>query len=75
LPEGVTPREKIRAERDAFMKANKWNDAKSMWEPIGGAPRDIATISRADMQKETAAFMRTHRWDEATGAYVLSKGK
>ena len=74
LPEGVTPREKIRAERDAFLKANKWNEAKNMWEPVAGTPRDIATISRADMKKETAAFMRTHRWDEGKGAYVPSKG-
>ena len=31
-------------------------------------------LSRAEVQKETAAFMRTHQWDEGTATYML-KGK
>jgi hypothetical protein len=76
-PEGVKSRAEVRAERDKFIKANRWNDTKAQWEPIAGAPRDIATMSREEVRKETQAFMRSHRWDEATQAYVdrPAKGK
>ncbi|MCW5635963.1 MAG: hypothetical protein KIT17_21685 [Rubrivivax sp.] len=74
VPEGVTPRAKIRAERDAFLRANKWNEQTGTWEPLGAKTREVSKLSRADVQKETAAFMKTHYWDEALEAYVL-KGK
>jgi hypothetical protein len=74
VPEGVTPREKIRAERDAFLKANKWNEMSGQWEPLGPKAREVSALSRAEVQRETAAFMKTHVWDEALETYVL-KGK
>lgn len=60
----------VEAERGNFRRRDGWNEAKSQWDPIAGAPRDIGTLSRAEVRKETEAFMRTHRWDEATETYV-----
>ena len=69
-PEGVKTRQQIRADRDAYLRAYRWNDATSSWEPLGKAPREVSKLSRADMRKETMAFLKTHEWDDAQGGYV-----
>ena len=79
VPEGVKTRAQIVAERNAFLASNRWNNAKSAWEPIPGKPRDVASepleckLTRADVQNDCNAFMKTHRWDEATGTFVAIK--
>lgn len=70
LPEGVSTRDQIRKERDEFMSKFKWNSALSRWEPIGGTPRMVSKMSRAEVRAETTAFMRTHVWNEDAGRYV-----
>jgi len=78
-PEGVKSREDIRMERNKFLAANRWNDAKSMWEPIPGKARDVAAEPlecgkvRGEVQKDCAAFLKTHRWDDAKSMYVPVK--
>lgn len=69
-PEGVRTRAEVRAERDKFLQANRWDEASSAWVPIAGTPRDLSSISSAQMHKEMKAFVRSYRWDEASDAYV-----
>jgi hypothetical protein len=78
-PEGVKAREEVIAERNKFLSANRWNDGKSMWEPIPGKPRDVGgqpmscEQTRADVQKDCEAFLKTHRYDDGKGSYVQIK--
>ena len=72
-PEGIKTRQEVRAERDQFMRNNRWDPEREEWVPLGGTPRELSSMSRADMRRDTAAFMRTHRWDEVSGTYLERK--
>ena len=63
-------RAQTKADVDAFLKNNRWDEAKSAWVSIKGTPRDVSKMTREELKKETAEYMRTHMWDEGKGAYI-----
>lgn len=75
-PEGVASRDEIKGERDKFIAANHWNDAKGAWEPRSGKPvKEPITCTREEVKADCAAFMKTHRYDDVKGAYVPKNAK
>ena len=68
-PAGVKPRADVKAERDAFLRANRY-DADSGWVPLNPGPRDLGTMTRAQLAAETKQFLATHTFDEDKGVYI-----
>ncbi|MEO7399341.1 MAG: hypothetical protein ABIV07_01030 [Polaromonas sp.] len=67
-PAGVKSRAEVKAARDEFLSANKFSETKG-WEPLK-SPRDLSTMTRAQVQSETGKFLATHTFDEEQGVYV-----
>jgi hypothetical protein len=63
-------RAEIRAERDEFLRNNRWDDPTSTWVSLKGAPRDVSKMTREQVRSETTHFLRTHEWNEVTQAWV-----
>ena len=68
-PAGVKPRAEVKAERDAFLRANRFSQ-ESGWMPLKSGPRDLGTMTRAQLAAETKQFLATHTFDEIKGVYV-----
>lgn len=69
-PVGVKTRDEIKAERDAFLAKNRWDEPASRWQPVK-AERDMSTLSRQQVKKETEMFNRTHTWNQETNTYSM----
>ena len=67
-PAGVKSRAEVKAERDAFLRANKYSEEDG-WVPLK-EPRDLGKMTRAQVKDETRTFLATHTYDELKGAYV-----
>jgi len=63
----------IKAETEAFLAKNRWDNIKSVYVSIEGKPRDVSKMSRAQVNKEAAEFHRTHVWDEVASSFVSCK--
>ena len=59
----------MRAERDVFLRANRWDSAKDAWVPLKPGPGEPQAKTRAQVAEETRQFLRTHEWDESKGAW------
>ena len=68
-PAGVKPRAEVKAERDAFLRANQYSEEYG-WVPLKSGPRDLGTMTRAQLAAETKQFLATHTFDEEKGVYV-----
>ncbi|MEO6322361.1 MAG: hypothetical protein ABIR56_16875, partial [Polaromonas sp.] len=60
----------VKAERDTFLRANRWVTETGNWVPMKSGPRDLGTMPRAQLAAETKQFLATHTFDEEKGAYV-----
>ncbi len=69
-PPSTLSRAAARAERDLFLSKNRWVSQLG-WQPITPAPRNLGTMTRAQVRAETREFMRTHRYDDALSVWVL----
>jgi hypothetical protein len=68
-PAGVMSRAEVKAQRDAFLSNNRWDNINSQYVPIKPAPRVMSSLSRAQVKAETIQFMRTHEWDEENSVW------
>jgi hypothetical protein len=66
-------RSEAKKDRDAFLSKNKYDDSCACYKPIGGAPRDVSTLTKEQRKAEIADFNRTHRYDDATATWVERK--
>lgn len=74
-PAGVKSREEVIAMRDEFLSMNVWNDSASQFEPIrGGKPRAMSSLSREQVQRETAMFLMLHTFDDVNSMWVSKRG-
>lgn len=74
-PQGVMSREEVIAMRDEFLSMNVWNTTTSEFEPIkGGKPRTMSSLTREQVQRETAMFLKMYRFDEVSGKFVSKRG-
>jgi hypothetical protein len=69
-PAGMKTRAEIKAERDEFLRNNRYDSATESWIPLKAQPRDMGTMTRAQVREETRQFIRTHTWDDVKGAWV-----
>lgn len=75
-PQGVKSREEVIAMRDEFLSMNVWNDDTSQFDPIkGGKPRNMSSLTREQVQRETTMFFMTHRYDENSSKWVNKLSK
>jgi hypothetical protein len=63
-------RAEIKAERNEFMRNNRYDSATETWISLKGQPRDISGLTREQVREETRQFVRTHTWDDVKGAWV-----
>jgi len=63
----------VEAETKAFLSNNRWDEVKSRYVSIKGAPRDVSKMTREEVNKEAREFHRTHVWDEAASGFVSCK--
>jgi hypothetical protein len=68
-PAGVKTRDQVRAERNEFLRNNRYDETTSSWVPLKGAVTPVSTKSRQQVREETRQFMRTHRWNEDKEAW------
>ncbi len=68
-PKGVLPRSEVIAMRDMFLRTHRYDEASSSWVSME-KPRDMMTMTREQIEKETAMFLKMYRFDEATSAWV-----
>ena len=60
---GMKTREQVRAERDEFLRNNRFDYPSGLWVPLKGSNAPESTKTRAQMREETRQFVRTHEWD------------
>jgi hypothetical protein len=68
-PAGVKNREQVKAERDEFLRNNRYDNESSAWVPRKPSKGAVSTLSRAQVREETRQFMRTHQWDSFNQAW------
>jgi hypothetical protein len=75
-PQGVKSREEVIAMRDEFLSMNVWNENTSDFEPIkGGKPRNMSSLTREQIQRETTMFLMMYRFDENGSKWVSKVSK
>jgi hypothetical protein len=52
------------------LRNNRYDSATESWISLKAQPRDMGTMTRAQVREETRQFIRTHTWDDVKGAWV-----
>lgn len=74
-PQGVMSREEIIAMRDEFLSMNVYNNTTSQFEPVkGGKPRNMSSLTREQVQRESAMFLMMYRFDDSSSKWVSKRG-
>jgi len=60
----------FKAERDEFLRNNRYDSATETWMPLKSQPRDMSGMTHEQVREETRQFVRTHTWDDLKGAWV-----
>jgi len=68
-PKGVMSRAEVIAMRDEFLRMNRYDDTVGSWVPLK-APRDMSTLTREEVNRETLRFLMMYRYDESRNDWV-----
>ena len=60
-------RSDVRMERDAFLKAHRYDETQRNWIPNTPSTSDT---SRAEVKSARDQYLSTHRWDDANDNFV-----
>jgi hypothetical protein len=68
-PKGVLSRSEVINMRDEWLRTHRYDEPSGSWVTIG-APRDMSSLTREQVNMETLRFLMMYRFDEGRSEWV-----